>query len=47
VKDGIWLYDDDVHFSVAGSRYMVERSKDVFRTFLANLPIIGSAPADR
>jgi hypothetical protein len=38
VKDGIWLYNDSAHFSVAGSQYMVERSKAVFREFLAGQP---------
>jgi peptidoglycan/LPS O-acetylase OafA/YrhL len=38
VKDGIWLYCDSAHFSVAGSQYMVERSKAVFREFLAGPP---------
>jgi peptidoglycan/LPS O-acetylase OafA/YrhL len=36
IKDGVWLYFDYVHFSVAGSRYMVARSADVFRKFLEN-----------
>jgi hypothetical protein len=35
VKDGIWLYFDDSHFTVAGSKYMVTRAADVFRKFLA------------
>jgi peptidoglycan/LPS O-acetylase OafA/YrhL len=34
VKDGVWLYYNFNHFSVAGSRYMVERSQNVFRAFL-------------
>jgi peptidoglycan/LPS O-acetylase OafA/YrhL len=34
VKDGIWLYFEQTHFSVAGSKYMVTRSADVFRGFL-------------
>ena len=34
VKDGIWLYFNSTHFSVAGSRYMVDRSASVFRDFL-------------
>jgi peptidoglycan/LPS O-acetylase OafA/YrhL len=38
VKDGIWLYYDATHFSVAGSLYMVERSKAVFEEFLAGQP---------
>jgi peptidoglycan/LPS O-acetylase OafA/YrhL len=35
VKDGDWLYFNSTHFSVAGSRYMVDRSAPVFRDFLA------------
>jgi hypothetical protein len=38
VKDGVWLYADSAHFSVAGSNYMVERSRQVFREFLAGPP---------
>jgi peptidoglycan/LPS O-acetylase OafA/YrhL len=38
VKDGIWLYYDRNHFNIAGSNYMVERSKAVFRDFLAGQP---------
>jgi peptidoglycan/LPS O-acetylase OafA/YrhL len=34
VKDGIWLYFDSSHFSVAGSTYFVDRSQEVFREFL-------------
>jgi peptidoglycan/LPS O-acetylase OafA/YrhL len=34
VKDGVWFYFDNVHFTVAGSNYMVTRSADVFRNFL-------------
>jgi hypothetical protein len=34
VKDGIWLYFDRTHFSVAGSRYMAAQAADVFRNFL-------------
>jgi peptidoglycan/LPS O-acetylase OafA/YrhL len=34
VKDGVWLYFNAGHFSVAGSRYMVSRSEDVFLSFL-------------
>jgi peptidoglycan/LPS O-acetylase OafA/YrhL len=40
VKDNLWLYFDDVHFSVAGSRYMVDRSRDVFLEFLGGKPCI-------
>ena len=36
VKDGVWLYVNDSHFSVAGSKYMVTRAADVFRKLLAN-----------
>jgi hypothetical protein len=36
VKDGVWLYFDYAHFSVAGSRYMVTRAAEVFRKFLQN-----------
>jgi peptidoglycan/LPS O-acetylase OafA/YrhL len=45
VKDGISLYFDDCHFSVAGSKYMVERSEPVFRKFLSSQTRIGSAQA--
>jgi peptidoglycan/LPS O-acetylase OafA/YrhL len=34
VKDGIWLYFERTHFSVAGSQYMVARADDVFRKFI-------------
>lgn len=34
VKDGVWLYFERSHFSVAGSRYMVTRAEDVFRKFI-------------
>ena len=36
VKDGVWFYFDNVHFTVAGSNYMVTRSADVFRNFLSS-----------
>jgi peptidoglycan/LPS O-acetylase OafA/YrhL len=36
VKDGIWLYFERSHFSVAGSKYIVARAAEVFRTFLGN-----------
>lgn len=36
VKDGIWLYSDRIHFTLAGSEYMVTRAADVFRRFLGN-----------
>ncbi len=35
VKDGVWLYFDNVHFSVAGSKYMVSRAAHVFQNFLS------------
>ncbi len=35
VKDGIWLYFNYSHFTVAGSKYIVTRAADVFRKFLA------------
>lgn len=34
VQDGIWLYFDRTHFSVAGSRYMGARVADLFEKFL-------------
>jgi hypothetical protein len=34
IEDGVWLYFDYAHFSVAGSRYMVTRASDAFRKFL-------------
>jgi peptidoglycan/LPS O-acetylase OafA/YrhL len=34
IADGVWLYFDYAHFSVAGSRYMVTRAADAFRKFL-------------
>jgi len=36
VKDGVWFYFDNVHFTVAGSHYMVTQSEDVFRNFLCH-----------
>jgi peptidoglycan/LPS O-acetylase OafA/YrhL len=33
VKDGVWLYSDHMHFSVAGSQYIVNRAADRFREF--------------
>jgi hypothetical protein len=38
VKDGIWLYYDNNHFNIAGSHYIAERAKIVFRDFLAGQP---------
>jgi peptidoglycan/LPS O-acetylase OafA/YrhL len=35
VRDGIWLYFDTSHFTVAGSRYMVSRAAPVLRDFMA------------
>jgi peptidoglycan/LPS O-acetylase OafA/YrhL len=35
VKDGVWLYFDNVHFTVAGSNHMLMRAAPVFRKFLA------------
>ena len=34
VKDGVWLYYNASHFSVAGSKYVVSRSENVFLPFL-------------
>ncbi len=36
VKDGIWLYSNRIHLTLAGSAYMVNRSADAFRRFLEN-----------
>jgi peptidoglycan/LPS O-acetylase OafA/YrhL len=33
-RDGVWLYFDASHFSVAGSNYMVSRAESVLRDFL-------------
>jgi hypothetical protein len=35
VKDGIWLYSSRIHLTLAGSNYMVTRTAEVFRQFLA------------
>ncbi|MCA1452965.1 acyltransferase [Bradyrhizobium sp. BRP22] len=35
VAEGYWLYWDRTHFSLAGSRYMVERAKEPFGRLLA------------
>jgi peptidoglycan/LPS O-acetylase OafA/YrhL len=35
VKDGIWLYFDYTHFTVAGSNHIVSRAAPVFSKFLA------------
>ncbi len=34
MKDGLWLYFDGTHFSVAGSRYMVSRAEPALVRFL-------------
>jgi hypothetical protein len=34
VSDGIWLYYDLTHFTVAGSHYMVKRAEIPFTRFL-------------
>ncbi len=34
VKDGVWLYSNRIHLTLAGSHYMVTRTADVFRRFL-------------
>ena len=36
VKDGVWLYFNNTHYTVAGSRYMATRAADLFRKFLAS-----------
>jgi peptidoglycan/LPS O-acetylase OafA/YrhL len=36
VDNGIWLYRDSNHFTVAGSHYMVERAEQPIRRFLAD-----------
>jgi peptidoglycan/LPS O-acetylase OafA/YrhL len=36
VKDGIWLYRDGNHFTVAGSNYMVRRAEVPISEFLVN-----------
>jgi peptidoglycan/LPS O-acetylase OafA/YrhL len=36
VREGIWLYFDPTHFSVAGSRYMGGRAAELFRKFIKN-----------
>ncbi len=33
-RDGLWLYTSRIHLSLAGSDYMVSRSKDAFLIFL-------------
>ena len=34
VKDGLWLYSQSIHLSVAGADHMIGRSEQVFRNFL-------------
>jgi hypothetical protein len=34
VKDGLWLYSNSIHLSVAGANHMMSRSAPVFRDFL-------------
>lgn len=34
VLNGIWLYFESTHFSVAGSRYVVSRAETPLRAFL-------------
>jgi hypothetical protein len=36
VKDGIWLYRDSNHFTVAGSNYMVQLAEKPIVEFLFN-----------
>ena len=36
VKDGVWLYRDGNHFTVAGSQYMVQRADGPISAFLAS-----------
>jgi peptidoglycan/LPS O-acetylase OafA/YrhL len=50
VKEGIWLYIDRIHLTLAGTRYMIVRHADVFRDFLekcVTLDQCGGAPASR
>ena len=35
VRDGVWLYFDRTHLTLAGTQYMMARTGDVFRKFLA------------
>jgi hypothetical protein len=35
IRNGIWLYEEGGHFTVAGSQYMGERAQTVFRAFLS------------
>jgi peptidoglycan/LPS O-acetylase OafA/YrhL len=36
VLNGLWLYNSRIHLSLAGVDYMMRRSEDVFRQFLAH-----------
>jgi hypothetical protein len=36
VKDGLWLYNNTIHLSLAGANLMMTRSEPVFRNFLQN-----------
>jgi peptidoglycan/LPS O-acetylase OafA/YrhL len=36
VKDGLWLYSNSIHLSLAGADYMMSRSERVFRDFLTS-----------
>jgi hypothetical protein len=36
VKNGLWLYNNRSHLSLAGADYMIGRSGDVFRRFIAD-----------
>jgi hypothetical protein len=35
-RDGLWLYTSRIHLSLAGSDYMVSRSKDALLRFFRN-----------
>jgi hypothetical protein len=35
MSNGLWLYFDGTHFSVAGSRYIVQRAEIPLEQFLA------------
>lgn len=45
VKNGIWLYYESNHFSVAGSRYIVTRARDRIANFIASNAGAGSVKA--
>jgi hypothetical protein len=38
VRDNLWLYSNRDHLNMAGSKYMIARSEDVFRRFLNDEP---------